>query len=571
MIASRCMAARKLTVALAATLGLMAACMAPAAGATALAPGLSNAQGAEFPVTPALSMTVPPPKFTSNGDQALAAVKRNGTMLALHAHEHPLNLRAMVLNDYEWYIPVTFRGKLVALVVENRAAHVTHVWTGAIANAPYAQGDYAPLFGHWWILVPFSLLFLVPFVDPRRWRRLVHLDALVILSWLVSYLLFSQTHLVSAVWLVYPPMLYLLGRMLWVGLRSGGGRVTAAGLSPLLSIRTLAIGLGLLFAARTAIGFISYNVMDVGYGSVIGAHHILAGQSIYFADPAHTDTYGPITYLAYVPFELLFPWHGTWDYLPSAHVASFVFDLVTVVGLVALGRRLRPGQEGLRLGLAMGWAWSACPFTLLGMIMHTNDGLIAMLSVLSLLAFSSPPLRGALLGLAAAAKFAPAALLGLYAGQRDRGVRGVLLCVGAFAVVVVVSIGLYLPPGGLSEFYNHTLHYQFTRSDVFSLWGLHPTLVPLQTAIEVLVVGLCALVAFVPRHRRSMVEVCALAAAVTLAVQLPAKHWFYYYIIWFLPFALVALLAQEPVTTSPVEDRTAVVSELELERVPVAV
>ncbi len=477
----------------------------------------------------------------------------------------------MVMGDYGWYIPVSFKGKLVALVVENRAAHVTHAWTGAIANAPYAQGDYAPLFGHWWILVPFSLLFLVPFVDPRRWRRLVHLDALVILSWLVSYLLFSHTHLVSAVWLVYPPMLYLLGRMLWVGLRSGGGRVTAPGLSPLLSLRTLAIGLGSLFAARTAIGFISRDVMDVGYGSVIGAHHILAGQSIYFADPAHTDTYGPITYLAYVPFELLFPWHGTWDYLPSAHVASFVFDLVTVIGLVMLGRRLRPGREGWRLGLAMGWAWSACPFTLLGMIMHTNDGLIAMLSVLSLLAFTSPPLRGALLGLAAAAKFAPAALLGLYAGQRDRGLRGVLLCVGAFALVVVVSIGLYLPTGGLSEFYNRTLHYQFTRSDVFSIWGLHPTLAPLQTGIEVMVVGLCAVVAFVPRHRRSMIEVCALAAAVTLAVQLPAKHWFYYYIIWFLPFVLVALLAPEPVTTAPVEDRTAVALELELERVPVAV
>jgi hypothetical protein len=30
---------------------------------------------------------------------------------------------------------------------------------------------------------------------------------------------------------------------------------------------------------------------------------------------------------------------------------------------------------------------------------------------------------------------------------------------------------------------------------------------------------------------------------VTIAVQLPAMHWFYYYVMWFLPFALVALLA----------------------------
>src|ERR1019366_3875963 len=104
--------------------------------------------------------------------------------------------------------------------------------------------------------------------------------------------------------------------------------------------------------------------------------------------------------------------------------ASVVFDLVTILGLLALGRRLKPGREGRRLGLALGWAWAACPFTLLGLLMHTNDGLIAMLSVLSLLVFSSPSARGAVLGLAAAAKFSPAALLPLFASDRERGVEG---------------------------------------------------------------------------------------------------------------------------------------------------
>ena len=37
---------------------------------------------------------------------------------------------------------------------------------------------------------------------------------------------------------------------------------------------------------------------------------------------------------------------------------------------------------------------------------------------------------------------------------------------------------------------------------------------------------------------------CALAGAITIAVQLPAGHWFYYYIVWFVPFVIVALLAQ---------------------------
>ena len=40
-----------------------------------------------------------------------------------------------------------------------------------------------------------------------------------------------------------------------------------------------------------------------------------------------------------------------------------------------------------------------------------------------------------------------------------------------------------------------------------------------------------------------MGQICALAAAVTIAVQLPAIHWFYYYVIWFAPFLFVAQLA----------------------------
>ena len=53
---------------------------------------------------------------------------------------------------------------------------------------------------------------------------------------------------------------------------------------------------------------------------------------------------------------------------------------------------------------------------------------------------------------------------------------------------------------------------------------------------------LLALALALPGPRRSLVQVSALAAAVTIAVQLPAVHWFYYYIVWFMPFLLVALL-----------------------------
>jgi hypothetical protein len=511
-----------------------------------LVPGSSSGVG--LPITAPPSVTMQPPGFSTNARQAIKSAEANRTMLALHARRHPLAIGVALWGTKSWLVDFSYRGKRVAEVVENRAGRVTAVWTGALALAVYARGDFAPLFGSWWVLLPFSLLFLVPFLDPRRPWRMLHLDGLVIGSFLVSYLLFDHAQLEPAVWLAYPPLLYLLARMLWIGWRHGGGRGNTHNLSPalapILSVRVLAAGLIALVAVRTGLSLIEHDVVDVGYASVIGAHRIASGQPLYYASIAHGDTYGPITYLAYLPFELLFPWRGAWDYLASAHVASVVFDLVTVLALVFLGRRLRSGREGLRLGLALGWAWAACPFTLLALMMHTNDGLVAMLCVLSLLAFSSPAARGALLGLAAAAKFAPGALLWLFAFGRDRGLRGTLLCLGSFALVVVTTIGLYLPSGGLSEFYNHTIGFQLSRSDVFSAWALHPSLGSLKTAIEAGALALCAIVAFIPR-RRSMTQVCALAGALTIAVELPAEHWFYYFIVWFLPFVLVALLVRE--------------------------
>jgi hypothetical protein len=82
---------------------------------------------------------------------------------------------------------------------------------------------------------------------------------------------------------------------------------------------------------------------------------------------------------------------------------------------------------------------------------------------------------------------------------------------------------------------------------------LHPGLHPIQVALEVAAVLLAAAVAFVPRQR-SLVRTCALAGAVTIAVQLPATHWFYYYIMWFLPFLLVALLLPDTEPAAAIVD-----------------
>jgi hypothetical protein len=176
-----------------------------------------------------------------------------------------------------------------------------------------------------------------------------------------------------------------------------------------------------------------------------------------------------------------------------------------------------------------------------------------MLSVFALVALRSPVFSGGLLGLATAAKVSPAGLLPLIAAPRQRGLRGALICTAAFASIVVIAVFTWLPPGGLSYFWQRTVDFQIHRFDVFSPWALHPSLHPAQTILEVLAVLLAAAVAFVPRER-SLAQVCALAGAVTIAVQLPATHWFYYYIMWFLPFAVAGLLARPTAAPQRLEE-----------------
>ena len=63
---------------------------------------------------------------------------------------------------------------------------------------------------------------------------------------------------------------------------------------------------------------------------MVGADRIAHGEPIYdnFPDDvSEGDTYGPVNYYAYVPFERIWPWSGTWDDLPAAHGAAVFFDL----------------------------------------------------------------------------------------------------------------------------------------------------------------------------------------------------------------------------------------------------
>jgi hypothetical protein len=184
---------------------------------------------------------------------------------------------------------------------------------------------------------------------------------------------------------------------------------------------------------------------------------------------------------------------------------------------------------------------------------NANDSAVAMLLVLALVALSLPAVRGAVLALAVAAKFSPAALLPLLARGADRAAgpggaasrrvaRAVAVFAAAFLAVLAAAFLPFLPDGGLREVYDRTIGYQLARGSPFSVWGQEPGLAPLHDGLKAAVALLALAVAFVPR-RRSPVQVAALAAAIVIAVQLVVTHWFYLYVVWFLPLVLAALLA----------------------------
>ena len=97
-----------------------------------------------------------------------------------------------------------------------------------------------------------------------------------------------------------------------------------------MPIAVLAVMTVVLVAGRITLNVVDSNVIDVGYSGVIGADRIADGKPIYdnFPDDDQSgDTYGPVAYYAYVPFEQVLPWSGTWDDLPAAHAAAIFFDL----------------------------------------------------------------------------------------------------------------------------------------------------------------------------------------------------------------------------------------------------
>ncbi len=398
---------------------------------------------------------------------------------------------------------------------------------------------YSGQFGHKlnapYVFLPLCGTFLVGLFDWRRPWRIANLDLLVLLSFGLSHIWFNRGEIGVSVPLQYPPLLYFFGRALWIGFRGRG-----EGVRPVWPAAWLLIAALFLIGFRVGLNMADSGVIDVGYASEVGASRIAHGEPIYDNFPEDVsagDTYGPVNYYAYVPFERVWPWSGSWNDLPAAHGAAVFFDLATFALLLFLGRRIRPGPAGNKLGVTLAFGWAAYPYTDFVLQSNSNDSLVAMLLAATLVALARPALRGGMLALATFTKFAPLLLAPmLLTYRRERRMTFAL----SFLLVSLAIMAWTIFDPGLHTFYERTIAYQAGRESPFSIWGQVPSLEPLRIAILGGVGALSLLLAFRPRHK-SLVQVAALGAALLIGLQLTAQHWFYLYIVWFYPLLLVGI------------------------------
>ncbi len=465
-----------------------------------------------------------------------------------------------------WYISEDGEGEEVTeaqAFIADDTGHIDEVRTGPQVAWSMARG-YEGAFGRAYtrleIWLPLCALFLVPLLWVRRIVSMRTLDLLVLLSFGVSLIWFNRGDIFTSTPLAYPPMLYLLGRLTWVGLRRrpapapedapaapASRRPAFVGWCPTWLLSTF---LAITLALRYGLNAFDANVIDVGYAGVIGARRILDGSTPYGtfpADCASCDTYGPFNYIVYVPFTHFLGWSGSWDDLPAAHGAATLFDALCVAGMLLLGWRL----SGLRLGMALALGWAAFPFSGYALESNSNDALVSAMLIWGLVLAARPVGRGLFLGLAAAAKFTPILLLPLWlrhpyprGGGGRRGPLWVLVGLAGAAVLTAWVLALD-GTAGITAFWDRTVGYQVGRDSPFSIWGQHPGLRPLQIASSALVI-LAALALMRWPRRLDLRAMAALSGALMIALQLTLTHWFYLYIPWFLPFALLALLPEWP-------------------------
>jgi Glycosyltransferase family 87 len=443
------------------------------------------------------------------------------------------------------------------------------------------------------VAVPWAAGFVLGLLDWRRPWRVEHLDLLALAGFFPVAMLLSDDLMQAGLWLAAGCLGWLFVRMAGAAL----GKWRMPELRPAVSSRWLGRAILILLVARIASVAVG-NISDVGQASLLGAWRLLHGLPLYGAVSWHgpgglgvnrPDSYGPFAYYAYIPFAAVFPLAPLrgWAHPLSAVLGTLLpaacFDVLTLIGLRVLGRRL----GGRPLAQAVTFAYLLYPFPDLSLMAQANDALIAALCVWAIVVATDRPVaRGLLIAAATLTKFLPALLALQFLGVRRGRWRYVLALTGGLAAMLAWP----LITSGPTAFLDSTFGYQLLHrggGTQFSIWTSLPHVVasvarPAFTAVLVLL----ALSPMVRRpaqderrpaqderrpaqdERRPAQDVrspgqdarpgagddprddprrdAALSAALLLGAQLLLGYWFYSYLTWCYPLLIIAVTRVRP-------------------------
>ena len=528
-------------------------------------------------IAPAAAPAAPPPRLT---EQQAKRIFLADSKVERWLHHYPQPTWQTFADfrdsDRRWEIRVYSgpAGEVATGLVDDATGTVEEAWTGPQVAWALARGPIGRSINHASVWLVFCAVFLLGLGNLRRPFSLRNLDLLAVLSFSVPLWYFNHGHVFAGASLTVIPLVYLLARCTWIGVRNRGPAAATS-----LPVWVLVGATLFLVGFRIQLNHGHSGILDVGYAGVIGADRIDHGVDPYGHFPVQTkhpcgpadvagnvsdwiqsdgrcesvnsfgDTYGPVDYMSYLPGLWLLGWSGKADTLPAVHFTTILFDLLALLGLAAVGYR----HGGARLAAVLALAWAACPFTQYVSSSNTNDALMPAFLIWGFWAATWDAGRGIFAALASWTKLAALIVVPLwltYPNARER--RRAAAFGTAFAVTTVLSFWVLLlgghPLHEAQVFYDRTFKIQFDRHSPFSVWdwgqyhiGL-PDLRWLQHVLQVVLAVAAVAVAFVPR-KKSPLQLAALTGGLLIAFELLLTHWSPLYIAWFFPFVALSVLA----------------------------
>ena len=436
--------------------------------------------------------------------------------------------------------------------------------------------------------------------------------------------IFSRRNAILAVLLL--PAMPLLDIMLWEGRLgdSSTGWLLGVAFSGLFTLTALSAAVALYLALRKPdldwninlpnqglrvllIAVIILNTLvvlgrpadDAGNYTSLGAQRWLETGTMPYGDPllrgpdapgfGAAATYGPLLYVAHMPFQLFFgapsnepdlrPIEKEYE-RPARYVTQFtclVFQLLAIYALFKIGRR----HANENIGLAMAILYAGSPYV---MGLGSDDGeLITGLPFIShiapsamiLLAFlflGRPFISGLMLAGGVGVLFWPVFLFPLFFGwyfwqHRDgilRFTAGFAVAGVAIAVMVIYFTGSIGDQGPIDLLLTSTLEHQEGvgqreyGASKFSFWGNHPGLASFwqqpiigNTSIlkpSFIVFSMLCALSFVLVRDKGKAQLALLIAFLAAAIQLWKTHAGGTYVEWYLPFLIAGIFLSRSVT-----------------------